>query len=98
VAVRAHLAATGRDVPAVNLKLLVEGEEETGSAHLPGVLEANRRRLAADVVVYSDTLMWRADHPAVCTSLRGGVNAELQVYGRCVMCTTVRCRARPPTR
>jgi acetylornithine deacetylase/succinyl-diaminopimelate desuccinylase-like protein len=32
-------------------------------------------------VVFSDTLMWRADHPAVCTSLRGMVGAELQVFG-----------------
>jgi acetylornithine deacetylase/succinyl-diaminopimelate desuccinylase-like protein len=80
-AVRAHLAATGRDTPAVNLKFLVEGEEETGSVHLSEVLEANRERLAADLVVYSDTMMWRADHPAVCTSVRGGVNAQLEVYG-----------------
>ena len=79
--VRAHLHATGRDAPAVNLKFLVEGEEETGSAHLADLLEENRERLAADVVVFSDTLLWRADHPAVCTSLRGMISAQLQVFG-----------------
>jgi acetylornithine deacetylase/succinyl-diaminopimelate desuccinylase-like protein len=79
--VRAHLAATGREAPAVNLKFLVEGEEETGSAHLADLLTDNRDRLGADLVVFSDTLTWRADHPAVCTSARGMVMAELAVYG-----------------
>ncbi|GGK22565.1 peptidase [Pilimelia terevasa] len=79
--IRAHLAATGRDAPAVNLKLLVEGEEETGSAHLADLLRRYRGEVGADLVVFSDTLMWRADHPAVCTSMRGTMNAELEVYG-----------------
>jgi acetylornithine deacetylase/succinyl-diaminopimelate desuccinylase-like protein len=79
--VRAHLAATGRTAPAVNLKFLVEGEEEAGSPHLPGLVEANRARLDADLVVFSDTLLWRADHPAVCTSVRGAINAHLEVHG-----------------
>lgn len=78
---RAHLAAEGRDVPAVNLKLLVEGEEETGSPHLPHLLEENADRLAADLVIFSDTMLWHAEHPAVCTSMRGTVNAHLEVYG-----------------
>ncbi|PWR06756.1 peptidase M20 [Micromonospora acroterricola] len=78
---RAHLATTGRDAPAVNLKLLVEGEEEVGSPHLAELIEEHRDRLDADVVVFSDTLLWRADHPAVCTSLRGMISAELTVYG-----------------
>jgi acetylornithine deacetylase/succinyl-diaminopimelate desuccinylase-like protein len=79
--IRAHLAATGRAAPAVNLKLIVEGEEEAGSLHLADLIEEHREQLAADLVVFSDTLMWRADHPAVCTSLRGMVMAELEVYG-----------------
>ncbi|MEU8612494.1 M20/M25/M40 family metallo-hydrolase [Actinoplanes sp. NPDC048791] len=79
--IRAHLAATGRAAPAVNLKLLVEGEEEAGSTHLAGLIEEHRERLDTDLVVFSDTLTWRADHPAVCTSVRGMVMAELEVYG-----------------
>jgi acetylornithine deacetylase/succinyl-diaminopimelate desuccinylase-like protein len=78
---RAHLAVTGRATPAVNLKFLVEGEEESGSAHLQRLLEDNRDRLAADLVIFSDTMLWRADHPAVCTSMRGAINAHLEVYG-----------------
>jgi acetylornithine deacetylase/succinyl-diaminopimelate desuccinylase-like protein len=79
--VRAYLAATGREVPGVNLKFVVEGEEEAGSAHLATLLADQRDRLAADLVIFSDNLMWRADHPAVCTSLRGMVMAELAVFG-----------------
>ncbi|MDR7276843.1 M20/M25/M40 family metallo-hydrolase [Catenuloplanes atrovinosus] len=76
---RAHLAATGRSVPAVNLIWFIEGEEETGSAHLAELLDEHR--IEADLVVYSDTLLWHRDHPAICVSMRGGLNASLQVYG-----------------
>lgn len=79
--VRAHLAATGRRNPAINLKVLVEGEEETGSAHLRQLLRDNRERLGVDLIVFSDTLMWRADHPAVCLSMRGTMLAHLEVLG-----------------
>ena len=81
--IRAHLAATGRGAPAVNLRLIVEGEEEAGSTHLADLIDEHREQLAADLVVFSDTLTWRADHPAVCTSLRGMVMAELEIYGPC---------------
>ncbi len=80
-AVRAHLAATGRRTPAVNLKILVEGEEETGSANLQQLLKDNRDRLGADLIVFSDTLLWRADHPAVCVSMRGTMLAQLEIMG-----------------
>jgi acetylornithine deacetylase/succinyl-diaminopimelate desuccinylase-like protein len=79
--IRAHLAATGRDVPAVNLKVIVEGGEETGSTQLIEIFDRERDRLATDLIVYSDTLSWRADHPAVCTSLRGTLLARLEVFG-----------------
>jgi acetylornithine deacetylase/succinyl-diaminopimelate desuccinylase-like protein len=79
--IRAHLAATGRAAPAVNIKVLVEGEEESGSAHLARLLHEHRDLLDADLVVFSDTLTWRADHPAVCMSLRGMISAHLEVMG-----------------
>ncbi|MFG1926488.1 M20/M25/M40 family metallo-hydrolase [Cryptosporangium sp. NPDC048952] len=79
--IRAHLATTGRDAPAVNLKFLVEGEEEVGSGTLEDLIEEHRDRLDADLVVFSDTMLWRADHPAVCTSARGMVLATLRVFG-----------------
>jgi acetylornithine deacetylase/succinyl-diaminopimelate desuccinylase-like protein len=78
---RAHLAATGRTTPAVNLKLLVEGEEESGSPHFEGLLQANRERLACDVVVVSDTGMWSRDTPTVCTGMRGMVDGQIDLRG-----------------
>ncbi|HKG51697.1 MAG TPA: M20/M25/M40 family metallo-hydrolase [Actinomycetales bacterium] len=78
---RAHLASSGRDAPAINLRFLVEGEEEQGSTHLADLLERHSDRIGADLVVLSDTLLWRADAPAVCTGLRGMVSAQLEVRG-----------------
>ncbi|MFR9799697.1 dipeptidase [Streptomyces sp. MS06] len=79
--VRAHLAATGRTAPAVNLKLLVEGEEESGSPHFRALVEAHAERLAADAVIVSDTGMWSADTPTVCTGMRGLAECEIRLYG-----------------
>ncbi|MFE1575726.1 dipeptidase [Streptomyces fradiae] len=79
--VRAHLELTGRTTPAVNLKLLVEGEEESGSAHFRALVEARRDRLAADAVVVSDTGMWSETTPTVCTGMRGLADCEIELYG-----------------
>jgi acetylornithine deacetylase/succinyl-diaminopimelate desuccinylase-like protein len=79
--VRAHLAATGRDQPAVNLKLLVEGEEESGSPNFPALLRAHRERFAADVVVVSDTAIWDRDTPSTTTAMRGMTMCELTLRG-----------------
>ncbi|RWZ53233.1 M20/M25/M40 family metallo-hydrolase [Labedella phragmitis] len=80
-AIRAHLDASGDDTPAVNLRLIVEGEEELGSPHFRELLEEHRDRLSADVIVFSDTLQWRAGEPALCTSVRGMIGAELEIRG-----------------
>ncbi|MFK0167383.1 dipeptidase [Streptomyces sp. NPDC090306] len=79
--VRAHLAATGRTAPAVNLKLLVEGEEESGSPHFLDLIRARADRLAADVVIVSDTGMWSEDTPTVCTGMRGLADCEIRLHG-----------------
>jgi acetylornithine deacetylase/succinyl-diaminopimelate desuccinylase-like protein len=63
----------------VNLKFLVEGEEEVGSPHFEALLEANRDRLACDVVVVSDTDMWSADVPTTCVGMRGLVAFDVRV-------------------
>ena len=77
----AHLHSTRRSTPAVNLKVIIEGEEEAGSPGLADILQKNRTRLDTDAVIFSDTLLWRADHPAVCTSIRGMLGARIEVYG-----------------
>ncbi|MFB8440868.1 dipeptidase [Streptomyces niveus] len=79
--VRAHLAATGRTTPAVHLKLLVEGEEESGSPHFRALVEQRAGRLAADAVIVSDTGMWSEDTPTVCTGMRGLAECEIELYG-----------------
>ena len=55
----------------VNLKFLVEGEEEVGSPHFEDLLRAERGRLACDAVVVSDTTMWGPDVPSMCMGMRG---------------------------
>ncbi|PWI44004.1 dipeptidase [Streptomyces sp. ICBB 8177] len=79
--VRAHLAATGRAAPAVNLKLIVEGEEESGSPHFAALLRERADRLACDTVIVSDTGMWAKDTPTVCTGMRGLADCQVDLYG-----------------
>jgi acetylornithine deacetylase/succinyl-diaminopimelate desuccinylase-like protein len=81
LAVQASLAASGRDAPPVTLKLLIEGEEESGSANFLALLQAERDRLACDVIVITDTTMWAADVPSMCTGMRGLAAAEIDLRG-----------------
>ena len=81
VGLRAHLAATGRDTPAVTVKLLIEGEEESGSPHFAALLAERRDRLACDVVVVSDTGMAARDIPSAVVSMRGLADAEITLRG-----------------
>jgi acetylornithine deacetylase/succinyl-diaminopimelate desuccinylase-like protein len=78
---RAHLAATGRETPAVTLKFIVEGEEESGSPHFTELLETHRERLACDVVVVTDTGMVAADVPSTVTGMRGMVAGTVNFHG-----------------
>lgn len=80
----AHLAAIdawsgSRGGPPCAVKLIVEGEEEVGSAHLAEFLAAHGDRLGADVVVVADTLNWQVGVPTLTTSLRGLVDAVVEV-------------------
>ena len=69
--VRAWLASKSASAPPVTIKLLVEGEEESGSEHFADLLRREQARLACDVIVISDTTMWAADVPSMCTGMRG---------------------------
>lgn len=80
--VRACLGAAGLDAPPVTIKLLVEGEEESGSPNFPGLLRRERGRLACDVIVVSDTTMWAADVPSMCTGMRGAVDTQIDFLGQ----------------
>jgi acetylornithine deacetylase/succinyl-diaminopimelate desuccinylase-like protein len=79
--VRAHLAATGRSSPAVTLKFLIEGEEESGSPNFETLLAERADRLACDTVVVTDTGMIAEDIPSAVTGMRGLVVATVKFYG-----------------
>jgi acetylornithine deacetylase/succinyl-diaminopimelate desuccinylase-like protein len=78
---RAHLAATGRDTPAVTLKFLIEGEEESGSPNFEALLAERRARLDCDAVVITDTGMLAADVPSAVTGMRGMVSCTVDFHG-----------------
>ncbi|MCX7719587.1 MAG: dipeptidase [Candidatus Sumerlaeaceae bacterium] len=76
-AVESWFKAAG--APPVNVKFLIEGEEEIGSPNLPAWLEAHRDLLACDVIVISDTAQFGPGLPSVCTGLRGIAAFEVHV-------------------
>jgi acetylornithine deacetylase/succinyl-diaminopimelate desuccinylase-like protein len=78
---RAHLAATGRTSPAVTLKFLIEGEEESGSPNFEDLLAQRRERLDADVVVITDTGMIAPTVPSTVTGMRGLVVCTVNFHG-----------------
>ncbi len=64
-----------------NVKFMIEGEEEVGSANLGKFLEANKEKLKADIVLVSDTSMISMEHPSLETGLRGLAYMEVEVTG-----------------
>ncbi len=78
-ALEAHMASTGA-LP-VNVVFVAEGEEEIGSPNLVPFVEANRERLACDLILISDTDMFAEDLPALLFSLRGLSYFEVNVKG-----------------
>ena len=78
-ALEAHLV-TGSALP-INVVVVAEGEEEVGSPNLVPFVEANRDRLACDIVLISDTGMYAEGLPSVGFSLRGLAYFEIHVHG-----------------
>jgi acetylornithine deacetylase/succinyl-diaminopimelate desuccinylase-like protein len=65
----------------VNLRVIIEGEEEASSTHLDAWLGANKDRLQADFAVISDTPFFSGNRPALVIGLRGIVYFQLDVTG-----------------
>jgi cysteinylglycine-S-conjugate dipeptidase len=63
----------------INVKVVIDGEEEIGSAHLGEFLEAYRERLDADVIVLTDTANLAAGLPSITYALRGIVIVDVEV-------------------
>jgi acetylornithine deacetylase/succinyl-diaminopimelate desuccinylase-like protein len=78
-AIEAHLKQNGR-LP-VNMKIILEGEEEVGSANLDNFVKDHRDELKADVVVISDSPMFDRRIPSICYGLRGLVYFQIDLRG-----------------
>lgn len=66
------------DMP-VDVTVLLEGEEETGSPSLPTFVEANRNELACDVAFICDSDMWSPARPAITTRLKGLLHEKITI-------------------
>ncbi|WP_296380582.1 dipeptidase [Winogradskyella sp.] len=71
---------TNNELPC-NVKFMIEGEEEVGSANLGKFVAANREKLTNDVILISDTGMIARDVPSITTGLRGLSYVEVEVTG-----------------
>ena len=65
----------------VNIKMLIEGEEEVGSANLDNFVKEHKELLKGDLVLISDSSMFAKGIPSVCYGLRGLAYMEVEVTG-----------------
>ncbi len=78
-AIEAHMKQNGR-LP-MNLKIILEGEEEVGSENLDNFIKEHKGELGADVVVISDSPMFDRGVPSICYGLRGLVYFQIDLRG-----------------
>ena len=78
-AIEAHLKQNGK-LP-VNMKIILEGEEEVGSVNLDNFIREHKSELGADVVVISDSPMFARGVPSICYGLRGLVYFQIDLRG-----------------
>ena len=65
----------------INVKFLIEGEEEVGGEHIEAYVKSKPARIKADAAVICDTEMFAPELPTICVGLRGMVYGELMVQG-----------------
>ena len=70
----------GLDLP-VNVKFIIEGEEEAGGHSIYEYTEQNPEKLACDAVIISDTTLYNEETPGICYSLKGLTFMEIRVFG-----------------
>lgn len=79
--VKAFEAMLANNELTCNVKFMIEGEEEVGSAHLAEFLHANQSKLACDVILISDTAIIDNNTPSITVGLRGLSYVEVEVTG-----------------
>src|SRR5438477_10517416 len=79
--IAAHLAALRAygGAPPCSVALFIEGEEESGSAHLMDFLNSEKATLECDAVIIADSANWRIGQPAITTTLRGNALVTVEV-------------------
>jgi len=79
--VKAFEAMMANDALPVNVKFIIEGEEEVGSEHLEGFIKENKEKLSCDVILISDTSIVANDVPSITVGLRGLCYMEVELTG-----------------
>jgi len=75
------LMAAGSGTLPVNVRVILEGEEEVGGEGIAAFVREHGDQLKADVALVSDTEMFAADLPTLCVGLRGMIYTEIEVRG-----------------
>ena len=75
-----EMMLSNNDLPC-NIKVIIEGEEEVGSAHLADFLKEHKEKLKADVILISDTGIINNETPCITNGLRGLCYMEVEVVG-----------------
>ncbi|PLX14006.1 MAG: dipeptidase [Marinilabiliales bacterium] len=81
IQVKAFESVVKNDKLAVNVKFMIEGEEEIGSVSLGDFCEEHKEMLKSDIILVSDTGMIAEDIPSITTGLRGLAYWEVEVIG-----------------
>ena len=79
-ALESLMAAGGGKLP-VNVRVIIEGEEEVGGEGIAAFVREHGDQLKADIALVSDTEMFAADLPTLCVGLRGMIYTEIEARG-----------------
>ena len=66
----------------MNVRVILEGEEEVGGEGIAAFVREHREELKADFALVSDTEMFAPELPTLCVGLRGMIYTEIEVRGR----------------
>jgi acetylornithine deacetylase/succinyl-diaminopimelate desuccinylase-like protein len=79
-ALESLMTTSGGKLP-INVRVLLEGEEEVGGEQIAAFVQTHPERLQSDFALISDTELFAADLPTLCVGLRGMIYTEIEVRG-----------------